>query len=175
MHQIKLNKVRLSLCLDDVSQLNHVHEHAIATVQNFFFIMSCPGFMCVCVFANARIVYLLISNRLVIIRLSSTAAIGVIYKNFSYSSASRATIQRFCMRDFYYTLASARCRESTDVSFILCVLFSHSQHFSLSNGLSDCIVCTYIVPWQVLELQVDLNRVSFPVLYRKHLNNINRI
>lgn len=157
-----------------------IHELA-SNCSEFFFFSSCHvQALCVCVwecmFANARIVYLLISNRLVIIRLSSTAAIGVIYKNFSYSSTSKATIQRFCMRDFHYTLP-LHCRESTDISFILCTFFSFSilniSHFQ--NGLSDCIVCTYIVPRHKYSNHRSWfeRRSSFPgSIQKKHLNNI---
>lgn len=101
--------------------------------------VSCPGITCV--FMNARIIYLLISNRLVIIRLSSTAAIGIMHKLmiFFYIVSSHSTFmhERFCLcHDAVYV-------ESTMISYIL---YAFSEHFSLEIGLSDCIVCIHFVP-----------------------------
>lgn len=154
MHQIKLDKVQASFVLV------WRQPNEACTWASFFSLMvhECHFqvlCVCTCMFMNARIVYLLISNRLVIIRLSGTAAIGIMYKTcdiflhqwqpFNVYAWENLPMQRW---------QTVGYRSSC---ILLCGSISHFE-----NGLSDCIVC-------ILTL-LSIHFVSRTILYKLERN-----
>lgn len=132
----------------------------------FFF---CPSFGChvqalnECLL-NGRILYLLIRNWLVIIRLSDTAAIHVKNKLMIFFSISIKAIQRMCMEYFFSPI-----QQLIERGIIFCMFFSPFSRFHVlsSSHFQTIWAIRYAFIWFVFSSLKD-------ILANQHLDHCNR-